>query len=129
MVGDRKQALETIYKILNHCDTWQEVRAGIEQRGFLELLDASDFEELAIKWQNSNVKRLSDKDLSEEIEHWSKGGNFSNHLQGFNAIKPKVLLGEAEKRGWNIKKLPSGFAINTPKRGLMFLKNINIDNI
>jgi hypothetical protein len=128
-MADRKESLNIIYKLLEHCDTWQEVKSGIVERGFSELLNTNDFEVLALKWQSKEASKFSDYDLSEEIKHWADGGNFNDHLKGFNAVQPKILLEEAKNRGWIVKDLASGFAINSPEKGLLFLKKICVENI
>lgn len=124
---NRKDCLETIYKLIEHCDTWQEVKSSIEERGFLELLNTSDFEALAQKWQTKLASCFSDYELKQEIEHWANGGDFNNHLKGFNAVQPKKLIEEAKSRGWVIKNLASGFAISLPKGGVLFLNNKKLE--
>lgn len=61
--------------------------------------------------------RLDDARLQAELAHWAEGKGYADHLDGFNALSPRALVDEAERRGWFVRRLGNIKALVNPPDG------------
>lgn len=108
-----RQALD----LVDEHDTWQALRAALRAAGLTARLGPAGLERVLTAWQARAAWRLADSQLVRELEHWASGGGYADHLDGFNAITPGVLVAEAERRGWFVRRLASGGALVSPPEG------------
>ena len=116
---DFKQAVSLAEKAAS----WQQVRQQLKKEK-LEI-NPENMQELINFWHNKEAEKLTDKQLTDELEYWANGGSYKTHLRGYNAIKPAVLIKNAGNRNWFVKKLKNGeFIINPPNSLPLSLKKI-----
>lgn len=96
-------------------DTWQALRAALEEGGLAARLGAAGLERVLAAWQGRAAWRLTDAQLAQELAFWADGGTYAGHLSGFNAIAPAALVGEAERRGWFVRRLGPKALVNPPE--------------
>ena len=80
--------------------SWRDAGKKIKN-AFIELSTEQMLEVLDF-WQKYMAKSLTDGELLSELNFWSEGGSFESHLNGYDALNPKVLVFEAKKRNWNV---------------------------
>lgn len=106
--------MESALFLVEEHDTWQALRAALEERGLAARIGAAGLEQVLSAWQARAAWRLTDAQLAQELAHWAGGGTYAAHLQGFNAPAPAVLVAEAERRGWFVRRLGPKALVNPP---------------
>lgn len=100
--------------LVDEHDTWQALRAALDERGLAARLGSAGIEQVLQAWQGRAAWRLSDGQLAQELAHWAGGGTYATHLSGFNAVAPAALVTEAERRGWFVRRLGAKALVNPP---------------
>lgn len=100
--------------LIGTAESWQDLMRRLERDGFKDDLSPADEAALRALWQEWCAGQLSDTDLVRELRFWAEGGDFRDHLQGFNAVPPHALVAVAKTRGWLVKSLPSAVLVNPP---------------
>lgn len=106
--------LRAALALVDEHDTWQALRAALEERHLAARIGAGGLEQVLAAWQARAAWRLTDGQLAQEVAHWAGGGSYADHLHGFNAVAPTVLVAEAERRGWFVRRLGPKALINPP---------------
>lgn len=106
--------LHAALALVDEHDTWQALRAALEERRLAARLGAAGIEQVLAAWQAKAAWRLSDGQLAQELAHWAGGGTYADHLAGFNAVSPAVLVAEAERRAWFVRRLGVKALVNPP---------------
>lgn len=117
-------ALRRALDLVDEHDTWQALRAALETAGLAGPLGATGLERVLAAWQARAAWRLGDEQLTRELAHWAAGGGYHDHLDGFNAVAPAVLVDEAARRGWFVRRLASGALVNPPAGKPLALKGL-----
>lgn len=119
MLPDDSQspALCAALDLVDEYDTWQALRAALDRQGLTATIGASGIERVLHAWQARAAWRLDAPQLTAELSHWANGGSYANHLDGFNAISPRALVDEAERRGWFVRRLGTAKAVVNPPNG------------
>lgn len=112
--------------LLAGAGTWHEFKTSLLERRLDLELSPADMDELRDQWQARHAAQLSDILLTQELEFWSKGGSFDQHLDGYQAINPGALLTEAERRGWFVRRLSSGAVVNAPDGKPLMLRGLDV---
>ena len=102
--------------ILDESRSWMEAKRALKA-AHDRVLDAAAWHAALEAWQDRAVRRLADRDLGEELRHWAEGGRYQDHLQGFDALPPRLLVKEAKRRHWFTRGLASGGAVVNPPGG------------
>lgn len=101
--------------LLAQSASWHDLRRRLDDAGITERLGAAALDDLLAAWHAKEAAGLSDDALAEELRFWAGGGSYGNHLKGYNATPPAVLVDEARARGWFVKPLDSGgVVVNAP---------------
>ncbi len=108
---------ERAVELLFRAPTWHELHKMLVTEGLDEHLGPEGMQRILQFWHETVAKRLSDSDLTLELEFWSGGGTYVSHLKGFQAVPPEVLVAEAGRRNWFIKIMPSRRALINPPEG------------
>ena len=95
--------------------SWPGLKAKLEAQDVAEALGAEGLFTLMEAFLARATATLPDKRLAEELSFWADGGTYTTHLQGFQAIPPRALVKEAEKRGWLVKTLPQKTLVSPPE--------------
>lgn len=98
-------------------ETFSGFRGRLQQAGIWQVLPADLADRLLDAYRAGKSSRMTDRDLTHDLAHWSAGLGFREHLAGFNAVPPAQLLKEAMERGWFCRRLPGGRAVVSPPSG------------
>jgi hypothetical protein len=109
--------LRAALDLVDEHDTWQALRAALERENLASAIGSSGVERVLQAWQARAAWRLDDALLRAELTHWADGLGYAEHLDGFNAISPRALVDEADRRGWFVRRLGSGKALVNPPDG------------
>jgi hypothetical protein len=101
--------------MLAEAPSWQELRRRLDAAGLTQRLGGGAVTALLAEWQRHEAAGLADAALTAELRHWAEGGGYAEHMRGYNAVPPTVLVEEARRRGWFVRPLGSGGAVvNAP---------------
>lgn len=107
-------AYQQAFQRLSGAGTWHELRRSLSEDGLESRLTASDMQTLLGAWHAREAGRLSDAELTIELKFWADGGRYETHLAGYQAVAPAALVGEAEVRGWFVRRVGFGALVNPP---------------
>lgn len=110
-------ALRDALDLIDEHDTWQALRAALERSGLAAAIGSGGIERVLHAWQARAAWRLDEAHLAAELAHWAEGKGYADHLDGFNAISPRALVDEAERRGWFVRRLGPAKAVVNPPSG------------
>lgn len=103
--------------------SWHDLRRRLDEAGLSQRLGAAALDDLLAAWHAQEAGKLTDPALAEELGFWAGGGGYADHLKGYNAIPPAVLVADARRRGWFVKTLDSGgVVVNAPAGRPLVLK-------
>ncbi|MGE4528118.1 MAG: hypothetical protein AB7D00_07100 [Rhodospirillaceae bacterium] len=105
---------ERALTLLERAPTWHELRRALEAEGLVDRLGGAGMQDLLAEWHARAAAALNDVELRIELGFWAEGGTYAEHLRGFQAIPPAVLVAQARARGWFVKQGASGKAIVNP---------------
>ncbi len=101
--------------MLAQAPSWQELRRQLDAGDLTHRLGSGAVADLLGEWQQQEAARLGDPELIAELRFWAEGGGYAGHMRGYNAVPPVVLVEEAGRRGWFVRRLGSGGAVvNAP---------------
>lgn len=103
--------------MLTQARSWHELRRRLDAEGLIQRLGSAAMVALLTEWHQREAAALDDTALIEELEFWAAGGRRAEHMRGYNAVPPLVLVEEARARGWFVRHLQSGSAIVNPPDG------------
>ncbi|EKV32601.1 hypothetical protein C882_2680 [Caenispirillum salinarum AK4] len=113
----RSPAMTAALDLVDEHDTWQALRAALEREGLASAIGSAGIEDILRAWQARAAWRMDDAQLKVELSHWADGLGYAEHLDGFNAISPRALVDEAERRGWFVRRLGPAKALVNPPDG------------
>ncbi len=119
---EKTAILTQVMQMFGHGLSWHEFKAELDKQGITQLLDTDSMNQIIDMWQENEASHIADYKLCDELDFWAKGGSYKTHLEGFLAIKPIILVKEAQKRGWFVKELGEKFIINPPDKSPIIIK-------
>lgn len=106
--------------------TWSGLRARWQREGIWDRIDPALRDRLLAAWRTAAARRLSDRDLMDDLRHWADGGDFKAHLNGYNAPDPASLVAAAAARGWFVRPLgPDRWVVNPPENRPLTLSGVH----
>lgn len=101
--------------LLAGAPSWHELKRSLDETGLSIRIDPAGLDALLAAWHRKEVAALSDEELVAEISFWAEGGGYAEHMRGYFAVPPRILVEEAGNRTWFVAPLGSGGAIvNAP---------------
>lgn len=100
--------------LIERAPTWHEYRRCLDAEGLVDRLGADGLLDLLDVWHRRAAQKLSDVELRIELCFWAGGGGYAEHLRGFQAIPPAILVAQAEARSWFVRIGSSGVAVVNP---------------
>ncbi len=94
--------------------TWEELRGDLDRAGILSRLTGEERQMLGDAWAAREAGAMDDAALARDLAWWAAGGRPDDHPLGFRAPRPPVLVAEADRRGWFVRRLPGGKALVNP---------------
>lgn len=106
--------------LLSTAKNWQAFRSRLDREGLRAELDSQSLMALADAFQARTASQMNDAQLLAELCFWADGGHYNDHLDGHEAVAPRLLVSECQKRGWNVRDgLSIGAVISPPEGGLL----------
>ncbi len=117
-------AMHRARAMLSAAPSWQELRRRLDADGLTNRLGAGALDVLLGEWHRKTAAELDDATLAGELRFWAEGGGYDSHLQGYNALPPAVLVDEAARRDWFVRRLGSGALVNAPDGKPLVIKAV-----
>lgn len=120
------EALSKALLLLDGAGTWHELRRSLDEQTLSPRLGPEDTQTLLDAWHKRQAARFDDAALIRELAFWADGGSFEAHLDGWQATRPAALVDEAARRGWFVRRLPSGAVVNPPQGKPLMVKGLEV---
>ena len=118
-----QQVLEESLQVMRDCDSWPELKQKLQETGLWSQLAPGEADSLLDAWQALEAWRTDDHELEQDMRQWARGRGYADHLKGFRALPPAVLVEAARRRGWFVRDIGSGWVVNPPGGTPIHLRN------